>query len=208
MLPLVLELGQDIIWRVRRAVMVSVPLLTERMGVNYFEENLLELYLQVKAQGYSSFFRTCVCILAVVWLLSQSEAPYICRPPGLPGQRQRGTSRRIRRIATTVQSMRGRLVTGEGATAYSRFLRRVNVLPDPDRHPQRPEKAGQRRGEERQVCSHRGLLEGGDYCVFTDWLQNTRYVMPLGSRVIDRPPSPDIAVTFRLCLRGVRQACW
>lgn len=46
-LPLVLELGQDIIWRVRRAVMVSVPLLTERMGVNYFEENLLELYLQV-----------------------------------------------------------------------------------------------------------------------------------------------------------------
>lgn len=27
--------------------MVSVPLLTERMGVNYFEENLLELYLQV-----------------------------------------------------------------------------------------------------------------------------------------------------------------
>ncbi|CAN0556362.1 unnamed protein product, partial [Ectocarpus sp. 8 AP-2014] len=45
-LPLVLELGQDIIWRVRRAVMVSVPLLTERMGVNYFEENLLELYLQ------------------------------------------------------------------------------------------------------------------------------------------------------------------
>lgn len=49
-LPLVLELGQDIIWRVRRAVMVSVPLLTERMGVNYFEENLLELYLQVRAQ--------------------------------------------------------------------------------------------------------------------------------------------------------------
>lgn len=47
-LPLVLELGQDIIWRVRRAVMVSVPLLTERMGVTYFEENLLELYLQVK----------------------------------------------------------------------------------------------------------------------------------------------------------------
>lgn len=44
-----LELGQDIIWRVRRAVMVSVPLLTERMGVNYFEENLLELYLQVCA---------------------------------------------------------------------------------------------------------------------------------------------------------------
>lgn len=31
--------------------MVSVPLLTERMGVNYFEENLLELYLQVMAQG-------------------------------------------------------------------------------------------------------------------------------------------------------------
>lgn len=27
--------------------MVSIPLLTERMGVNYFEENLLELYLQV-----------------------------------------------------------------------------------------------------------------------------------------------------------------
>lgn len=49
-LPLVLELGQDIIWRVRRAVMVSVPLLTERMGVNYFEENLLELYLQVHEQ--------------------------------------------------------------------------------------------------------------------------------------------------------------
>ncbi|CAM9338425.1 unnamed protein product [Discosporangium mesarthrocarpum] len=45
-LPLVLELGQDIIWRVRRAVMVSVPLLTERMGVSYFEEHLLELYLQ------------------------------------------------------------------------------------------------------------------------------------------------------------------
>lgn len=50
-LPLVLELGQDIIWRVRRAVMVSVPLLTERMGVNYFEENLLELYLQVCRGG-------------------------------------------------------------------------------------------------------------------------------------------------------------
>lgn len=49
-LPLVLELGQDIIWRVRRAVMVSVPLLTERMGVSYFEENLLELYLQVRAK--------------------------------------------------------------------------------------------------------------------------------------------------------------
>lgn len=33
--------------------MVSVPLLTERMGVNYFEENLLELYLQVMAPpGY------------------------------------------------------------------------------------------------------------------------------------------------------------
>lgn len=32
--------------------MVSVPLLTERMGVNYFEENLLELYLQVMTQGY------------------------------------------------------------------------------------------------------------------------------------------------------------
>lgn len=27
--------------------MVSVPLLAERMGVEYFEENLLELYLQV-----------------------------------------------------------------------------------------------------------------------------------------------------------------
>lgn len=55
-LPLVLELGQDIIWRVRRAVMVSVPLLTERMGVNYFEENLLELYLQVRAQKAKLFF--------------------------------------------------------------------------------------------------------------------------------------------------------
>lgn len=31
--------------------MVSVPLLTERMGVNYFEENLLELYLQVMARS-------------------------------------------------------------------------------------------------------------------------------------------------------------
>lgn len=31
--------------------MVSVPLLTERMGVNYFEENLLELYLQVRAKA-------------------------------------------------------------------------------------------------------------------------------------------------------------
>ena len=30
--------------------MVSVPLLTERMGVSYFEENLLELYLQVRAK--------------------------------------------------------------------------------------------------------------------------------------------------------------
>lgn len=31
--------------------MVSVPLLTERMGVSYFEENLLELYLQVGAKS-------------------------------------------------------------------------------------------------------------------------------------------------------------
>ncbi len=62
MLPLVLELGQDIIWRVRRAVMVSVPLLTERMGVNYFEENLLELYLQVMTRLVREFcFHNCAC---------------------------------------------------------------------------------------------------------------------------------------------------
>lgn len=39
--------------------MVSVPLLTERMGVNYFEENLLELYLQVKCPpGYCTVLAT------------------------------------------------------------------------------------------------------------------------------------------------------
>lgn len=37
--------------------MVSVPLLTERMGVNYFEENLLELYLQVGIGSYQPFQR-------------------------------------------------------------------------------------------------------------------------------------------------------
>jgi serine/threonine-protein phosphatase 2A regulatory subunit A len=48
LLPLVVELGHDNIWRVRRAVMASVPLLAERMGVQYFEDYLLEMYMQVK----------------------------------------------------------------------------------------------------------------------------------------------------------------
>lgn len=90
-LPLVLELGQDIIWRVRRAVMVSVPLLTERMGVNYFEENLLELYLQVMAQKRAGclFFCNLVAthflyVLAAVRLFV-SEAPVHTSPARLTG---------------------------------------------------------------------------------------------------------------------------
>ncbi|CAM9700590.1 unnamed protein product [Chrysoparadoxa australica] len=45
LLPLVQQLGHDGIWRVRKAVIESIPLLTERMGVQCFEENLLEMYL-------------------------------------------------------------------------------------------------------------------------------------------------------------------
>lgn len=45
--------------------MVSVPLLTERMGVHYFEENLLELYLQVIARPVREF---CFHNPAPAWL--------------------------------------------------------------------------------------------------------------------------------------------
>lgn len=46
LLPLVLELGHDDIWRVRRAVVASIPMITEKMGPAYFEEHLMDLYLQ------------------------------------------------------------------------------------------------------------------------------------------------------------------
>lgn len=122
-LPLVLELGQDIIWRVRRAVMVSVPLLTERMGVNYFEENLLELYLQVCRTDGS---RDGGVRFSNVMMWSSSEHTRIsqsCLDSGVSGQRQRGASGRIRRITATVQSLRCGLVARESSPAYPWFLR-------------------------------------------------------------------------------------
>lgn len=159
-LPLVLELGQDIIWRVRRAVMVSVPLLTERMGVSYFEENLLELYLQARTKialtnlVYLRMSMSCGCKyyedLQRSNAIASIRITIVLSHQGLSGQRQRGASRRIRGIATTVQRVWSRLVAREGASAYSQLLRRIHVLPHPYCYPQRAQEAGQRRGKSWQ----------------------------------------------------------
>mmetsp|Transcript_24045 Transcript_24045/g.39457 ORF Transcript_24045/g.39457 Transcript_24045/m.39457 type:complete len:557 (+) Transcript_24045:1-1671(+) len=45
-LPMLLELAHDANWRVRKAVVACLPVLAESMGVDYFETNLLDLYLQ------------------------------------------------------------------------------------------------------------------------------------------------------------------
>eukprot|EP01084_Bolivina_argentea_P222700 376889_1 len=47
LLPLILEMGQSIVWRVRRAVLVAIPFLAEKMGKEYFEKNALALYLNL-----------------------------------------------------------------------------------------------------------------------------------------------------------------
>ncbi|KAG5193166.1 protein phosphatase 2A regulatory subunit [Tribonema minus] len=53
LLPLVLELGHDNIWRVRKAVMLSIPMLAEKLGVHYFEDHLLDMYLQAYQDSVS-----------------------------------------------------------------------------------------------------------------------------------------------------------
>eukprot|EP00638_Chattonella_subsalsa_P009336 CAMPEP_0117756816 /NCGR_PEP_ID=MMETSP0947-20121206/14330_1 /TAXON_ID=44440 /ORGANISM="Chattonella subsalsa, Strain CCMP2191" /LENGTH=584 /DNA_ID=CAMNT_0005576529 /DNA_START=74 /DNA_END=1828 /DNA_ORIENTATION=+ len=45
-LPMLMELAHDQNWRVRKAVVCCLPVLAESMGVDYFETNLLDLYLQ------------------------------------------------------------------------------------------------------------------------------------------------------------------
>jgi serine/threonine-protein phosphatase 2A regulatory subunit A len=70
LLPLIVELREDNVWRIRKAVMIRLPLLAERMGVQYFEEHLLETYLaayqdsvcEVRAGASSGLQRLCqVC---------------------------------------------------------------------------------------------------------------------------------------------------
>ncbi|CAM9960213.1 unnamed protein product, partial [Phaeothamnion confervicola] len=46
LLPLVLELGQDGVWRVRQAVVQAIPLLAEKLGATFFEEHMVDLYLK------------------------------------------------------------------------------------------------------------------------------------------------------------------
>lgn len=129
--------------------------------------------------------------------------------PGLSGQCQRGTGGCIRRVTATVQSMRRRLVARKGASAYTRFLRRVYVLPDPDCHSQRSKKASERRGEKSIVCheaawsSHRhfaarqlnAVLRCGEQFVLACWATGTW---------------TDSTTVIEVCFKGVEEigALW
>jgi len=78
-LPILIELAHDANWRVRKAVIGCLPLLAESMGVDYFDNNLLDLYLQAytdrvyevragASQGLSKLSKVC----GVDWLEKQA----------------------------------------------------------------------------------------------------------------------------------------